>query len=482
MDKYITILIDDPIIEFKTHLELKDNKRILFSGRFGSGKSYFLKHFFTRQNEYEVFFVNPVNYQVAKNEDIFELIKFDLILELLGKGWLSGNSEKINNSLLLQFFILNKSSDILLDLLSLIPKVGKVGSIGKSLTALHKSFNEYKEEISAKTDLEKAELFIKSIDSQQGSIYELDPTTQIIYSSLKINKPEPKETVLVIDDLDRIDPEHIFRLFNVFSSHFTDQPNEDNKFGFDKIILVCDIENISKIFYSKYGQDVDFSGYIDKFYSYRCFNFSNEKSIWEAIDLIFKPLLSYHRNQKQQLTLDTVKLFLSDFIKAKAINIRDLQKIQQFENPFTKRKKIKVTDDFFFSQYDFGFLRSMLLLMEIFGNDVQKIRYYCQKCQTSLGSSSFKNLNHIIGFLGPFIDITQTKFQYAVEQDIVVSDLKLVIHFKMIEQGDPVEDGNRIRMEDISIRDLNGDGINIGIKQYYSLIERIITNLFKILS
>jgi hypothetical protein len=395
---------------------------------------------------------------------------------------LSGDSEKINNSLLLQFFILNKTSDTLFDLLSLIPKLGKVGTLGKSLTALHKSYNEYKKEISNRTDLEKAELFIKNIESQTGSIYELDPTTQIIYSSLKTNKPETKETILVIDDLDRIDPEHIFRIFNVFSSHFSDQPNEDNKFGFDKIILVCDIENISKIFYSKYGQDVDFSGYMDKFYSYRCFNFSNEKSILEAIDLIFKPLISYHRNQKQQLTVDTVKLFLKDFINAKAINIRDLQKIQQFENPFTKRKRIKVTDDFFISQYDFGFLRSILLLMEIFGNDLQKIRRYCQKCQNSLGLSSFKNLNHIIGFLGPFIDITQTKFEFAVEQDIVVSDLKLAVHFKMVEQHDPVEDGNRIRMEDISIRDLNSNGINIGIKQYYALIERIITNFFKILS
>jgi hypothetical protein len=482
MDQFITILIDDPTREFETHLGLIDNKRILFSGRFGSGKSYFLKHFFARHDKFEVFFINPINYQIAKNEDIFELIKFDIILDLLSKEWLSKESDSVKNSLLMQFFILNKSDNIFFDFLSLLPKLGKIASINKSLTSFYQSFKDYKEAITQKTDIERAELFIKSLESQSGSINEIDPITQLIFSSIKTNKTELKESVLIIDDLDRIDPEHIFRIFNVFSSHFTEQPNEDNKFGFDKVILVCDIENVHKIFHSKYGQDVDFSGYIDKFYSYRCFNFTNERSILEAIDLIFKPLYNYRSNENQQQTIDTVKSFLLDFINAKAINIRDLQKIHQLENPFTRRKKYTVANNFTFSQYDFGFLGAAILLMEIFGNDLQKIKQYCQKCQSNLGLSSFKNQNLIIGYLGPFVDITQTNFHFGFEQDIIVPDLKLVVHFKMLKQLSPYENADRINMVDISIRNHNNDGINLSITQFYNLFEKIIINLFKIIS
>ena len=38
-----------------------------------------------------------------------------------------------------------------------------------------------------------------------------------------------------------------------------------NKFGFDKIIVVCDYNNIQSLFHCRYGHDADFSGYIDKF-------------------------------------------------------------------------------------------------------------------------------------------------------------------------------------------------------------------------
>ena len=53
----------------------------------------------------------------------------------------------------------------------------------------------------------------------------------------------------------------------------------ENKFGFHKIVLVCDIENIRNLFYSKYGANVDFSGYIDKFYSREIYYFDNKEAI-----------------------------------------------------------------------------------------------------------------------------------------------------------------------------------------------------------
>jgi len=88
---------------------------------------------------------------------------------------------------------------------------------------------------------------------------------------------------LIIDDLDRIDPEHIFRILNVFSAHFS-KDYESHKFGFEKVILVCDLNNIRNLFQHKYGSGVDFSGYIDKFYSIAPFHYDNKKEIISRID------------------------------------------------------------------------------------------------------------------------------------------------------------------------------------------------------
>ena len=90
-----------------------------------------------------------------------------------------------------------------------------------------------------------------------------------------------KKVILVIDDLDRIDPEHIFRILNILSVHNDFENQQEHKFGFDKTILVCDIANIRNIYRAKYGINVDFNGYIDKFYSKEIYYFHNEEAIYK---------------------------------------------------------------------------------------------------------------------------------------------------------------------------------------------------------
>jgi predicted AAA+ superfamily ATPase len=77
-DKIIKIETSEILNDFKQHLEFDGNKRILFSGPFGTGKSTFLKEFSQKENE-DFFYLKifPVNYSVSANEDVFELIKFD---------------------------------------------------------------------------------------------------------------------------------------------------------------------------------------------------------------------------------------------------------------------------------------------------------------------------------------------------------------------------------------------------------------------
>ena len=59
---------------------------MFFSGPFGIGKTYFLQNFFEQnQNHFEVFHLYPVNYQISNNNDIVELLKYDILVELLKK-------------------------------------------------------------------------------------------------------------------------------------------------------------------------------------------------------------------------------------------------------------------------------------------------------------------------------------------------------------------------------------------------------------
>ena len=58
-----------------------------------------------------------------------------------------------------------------------------------------------------------------------SNIFEYNFITQLINTTLenhkkvKESKDDKYENVLIIDDLDRIDPEHIFRILNILSVH-----------------------------------------------------------------------------------------------------------------------------------------------------------------------------------------------------------------------------------------------------------------------
>ena len=78
MDENIFIIpVDDAIKRFYEHLNA--HERTVLSAKFGDGKTYFLQKFMEDEKVkegYTFLTLYPVNYQVAENRDIFELIKF----------------------------------------------------------------------------------------------------------------------------------------------------------------------------------------------------------------------------------------------------------------------------------------------------------------------------------------------------------------------------------------------------------------------
>lgn len=337
--------ITNPLLQFDNHLNKFQNPKILFSAPFGQGKTTFLDFYFKeKSSEYEVFKVFPVNYSVASNEDVFRYIKADILYQLIVNKDIEFDNveEQFGNTV--PKFVIENIDKILAPLLMLIPKVGKrLYSIYEKYDALKHMYFKYSAELVV-NDINKANQFLQSIIEEEGSIYEDNVITQIIRH--QINKIQTtKKTVLIIDDLDRMDPEHTFRILNVISAHYDtnrdDEYSLSNKFDFDKIILVSDYDNIKYMFEHRYGKKVNFSGYINKYYSTEPFNYNNKQMMFKIISELDDVLNRWgdrrtFLNLALQITFRTLiisnKITLRDVIKLKNFSLKSI--ITDFRNHY----------------------------------------------------------------------------------------------------------------------------------------------------
>ena len=284
--------------DFKEHLDIHNNKRILFSGAFGSGKTYFLKKFFKDeeiQDEYEVIHLHPTRYQVSSNENILDLIKLDILTETLtvkGKGMQDRNN-KVKNSPIFRGLV----------------------SIGKE--------TKYKNIIDILKDV--------SIITENFILKRFT------------NSYEGKKVVLVVDDLDRMDPQHIFRIMNIFSAFVGEDESETfaSKLGFEKVIFVAHNENLKSIFSHFYGKNTDITGYIDKFYSIGIFEHNGL-----TYDLYDKKIRDILYNKLNEVTGDKAfknsgefvdEMITILFLVQKSISLRKLKALLEENEPYKKR-------------------------------------------------------------------------------------------------------------------------------------------------
>src|SRR5690606_20146512 len=157
----------------------------------------------------------PVNYSVTSNDDIFELIKFDVLFELLKNDKLEYEHADFSKLFSAQFFVLEKSEELLKFFSKTSDKLGKgIITIIEPLIEIKDKFDSYCKKHSI-NDYLTAVKHLKSVTQKTGNIYEEDVITQIISYLIEQIKESGKKPVLIIDDLDRIDPEHIFRILNV---------------------------------------------------------------------------------------------------------------------------------------------------------------------------------------------------------------------------------------------------------------------------
>ena len=193
-----TIDLKEKIKDFAQYLATTD--RIILSAKFGDGKTYLLNQL--RSNEelskdYKFFTIYPVNYSVAKNEDIFEYIKRDIIIQLEKDGLLDKiDLEAVFNSL----FNFDDIKALVSFLLSFVPG-------GSFYDKVFQKFCDKKKEYDGKKHTK--DKYLASFSQIKGNIYENDGYTSLIRNAIEwmkedhvMNGPEwkKKKAVLIIED------------------------------------------------------------------------------------------------------------------------------------------------------------------------------------------------------------------------------------------------------------------------------------------
>lgn len=314
--------------KFAQYLEKTD--RIILSAKFGDGKTYLLnklRNDAVMKDKYEFFTIYPVNYSVAKNEDVFEYIKRDIIVQLHERKLL----ENIDlNALFGSVFTLDDLTSVVPFLLSLIP-------LGELCNEGYSKFLEIKKKYDEKKHI--VDKYLSQFANTAGCIHEEDGYTKLIRMaiewisqdhSLNGEERKAKKPVLIIEDLDRLDPKHLFRILNVVSAHIDDSDRPDivgNKFGFSNIVLVMDYDVTKHIFHHFYGAEACYEGYMSKFLSREPFRYSIKSIMIRAFEAQLGEKLGIHE------LLPHLQNFRE---KLAGSSLRDLYKLTQID-----------TDDYF---------------------------------------------------------------------------------------------------------------------------------------
>ena len=289
MEEKFLIPIDDEIKSFHHHLDSHD--RTILSAKFGDGKSFFISHFMDDEEvkeHYTFLTIFPVNYQVVENRDIFDLIKRDILLQMFIKGVIDTEVE-ISDVQAFALYLQCKPLSFFESFLPLITELplseeAKTSFlVAQALKKLVTTFKSKLDDIKSQSQDKQIEKFLNEVE--QNPVVGQDVISSIIQQGIeKYKQTYPnKRVALIIEDMDRMDPAHLFRILNVFSAHIDfyyrcglqpDETLDGNKFGLDKVIFVLDYDNLSNIYHHFYGSDTNFEGYIEKFCSSTHYNYS----------------------------------------------------------------------------------------------------------------------------------------------------------------------------------------------------------------
>ncbi len=402
------ISLEDELFSFDRYFEA--NSRCVLSAPFGEGKSFFLNEFIKKKSsDYDFITLYPTGYQICDNKDVFEYIKRDILLALLAlEPELLNAMDKTDAAI-----IWESISECREDIVSCLPEIniGVHGTAGVTISTANIVNTVCK--VVAKCKKKRRfggnpiKDYFDSFEHNKGSLYEFNPISNMISSLIAARKKgsessSPRKVVLVIEDLDRMDPEHIFRILNVFSAHFGDDLDEDfsrNKFGFDKVLLLCDYDNIKNIYHHLYGADADFCGYMSKFVAKGVFQYSLRSRVKEyMVSLLPKNL---------RINFPSIIGLIAKEIFDKNDSLKD-DNLRTIKIKFLEFQKAIIADDFYFTQSNIGAyiktykieLINLLALSQMFNIDLSGM---LERCENQY------NMGELYRLCWPFIIVKDNK-------------------------------------------------------------------------
>lgn len=412
------IPIDKELDAFKEHLNI--NERTIFSAKFGDGKTFFLNEFKKKYSDEDKSNINekyyfitlyPVNYSVAENQDIFEYIKRDILFQLANDGKLNPiDFEAIAKSI----FTWENLKEVICFLISCMPK-GEI--LYKILEKGEKFAKRYNEE---QTTFQE---YNSWFTSQKGGLYEHDGYTELITATLKYIKEIGYKTVLIIEDLDRIDPAHLFRILNVLGAHIDEriykESENTNKFGFDNIITVFDYNTTEAIFHHFYGIDANYKGYINKFTSHQPFYYSIDEV---ARDYLYKVIFEKCCIHKESIR--HISKQIND--KLDSLSVRDVHTILNGINLYIQEDIYKLSHTEFNTKSPLTYTIAILKLLGFSNSDIRKY---------ILSLSVLDILNCINVFLYIHPSISNNNFVFQGISYIIITPSSHALDKIQIESG-----------------------------------------------
>jgi hypothetical protein len=147
---------------------------------------------------------------------------------------------------------------------------------------------------------------------------------------------------------------------------------------------VCDIENIRKIFAHKYGGEVDFSGYIDKFYSTEVFYLFHKNIFNEQISPYLEQKIRIRSQDGSQLNISPLFILAMKLLfDGKELNIRMLKRIGAYKPSFISNNEILDHQLVLFSRFGakedsvlktYPLLIVVKILLELFSSKEELLR------------------------------------------------------------------------------------------------------------
>lgn len=141
-----------------------------------------------KQFTFEFITLYPVNYQVLDNKDIFELIKHDVLLQMLQLDMIDVNYQ-VTDSMAFAFYLQHNYTSVVASVFSMLSLIGVVPSTAQSLFRCFKSVKWLKD-LKNKVDKFKQETdqsaFLDNYLAkfEKDSVYENDIITKIIRDNI----------------------------------------------------------------------------------------------------------------------------------------------------------------------------------------------------------------------------------------------------------------------------------------------------------